>query len=526
MPAFDEAPILELGRSPIPGANPCGVDAADDQQYIDILAQVAGVDRIEADEPEWYVIEESGAVLLKDKTKDADIASALGHALFKRYSYAGLAAALGLFTELVKNFWENMYPARPRRRKARLEVLTDRFSEQGWFRDNQPKPDEFDAIDLCVTRIVEFEAAIKEKMPDDEADVAKFVRGIKELAGRRPKPVAPTPAAPVAGDGAAPATSAPVATDGGGIATQEINDVSGAVNALLSAATFIRKADDANPLPYAIVRIIKWSKVALPSSDQAKFQIPKPEGPIMDTLSHQFNNQMWDKLLKNAEGAFRSNDPFWLDLQRYVCEAMRGLGPNYEKARYAVMGVTGGLINRLGEGLYELTFKDGTPLCSGETKMWIDSEVAAGGGGDGGGSAAGDNGRLAEASAKAKKLAGAGKLKEALAELQGGLRACTQRRDRFLWRVRIAQLCFDAKRFRIATPLLEECQDEIKRFRVDEWEPLLAVDVAQTLYRCRKSVTAGEKSPAPEVLKDVRDTFAWLCQLDPLAALAAEPSSK
>lgn len=120
MPVFDEAPILDLGRNPIPGANPCGVDAADDQQYIDILAQVAGVDRIEADEPEWYIIEQSANVLLKDKTKDADIASALGHALFKRHSYAGLAAALGLFTELVKNFWENMHPARPRRRKARM----------------------------------------------------------------------------------------------------------------------------------------------------------------------------------------------------------------------------------------------------------------------------------------------------------------------------------------------------------------------------------------------------------------------
>jgi hypothetical protein len=52
----------------------------------------------------------------------------------------------------------------------------------------------------------------------------------------------------------------------------------------------------------------------------------------------------------------------------------------------------------------------------------------------------------------------------------------------------------------------------------------LAVAVAQTLYRCRKSLTMSEKAPTPEALQRVRESFAWLCQLDPLAALAAEPS--
>ena len=32
--------------------------------------------------------------------------------------------------------------------------------------------------------------------------------------------------------------------------------------------------------------------------------------------------------------------------------------------------------------------------------------------------------------------------------------------------------------------------------------------------------------PAQEALQGVRDSFAWLCQLDPLAAMAAEPSGK
>ncbi len=85
-------------------------------------------------------------------------------------------------------------------------------------------------------------------------------------------------------------------------------------------------------------------------------------------------------------------------------------------------------------------------------------------------------------------------------------------------------MCYDAQRLQLAAPLLEDCFSEIKRFHIDEWEPALAVEVAQTLYRCRKALTTAQTEPAEESLKDVRDTFSWLCQLDPLAALAAEPS--
>jgi len=521
MASFDENPILELGKSPIPGDSPCGIDPADDMQYIEIMADIAKCDRIEAEEPDWFQMEQAAINVLRNVSKDAEIAAALGHALFKRYSYAGLSAVLGLFTELVNNFWDNLYPARPRRRKARMETLTDRFADGGWFRENPPKPNDFDAIDVAVTRIGELSEALKAKMPDDEPEFGKFIRGLKEQAAKRPKPAA---AAPAPG-GAGSESAAPAASGGAGaFAAGEVKDPSSALNAVLSAATFLRKADPTDPFAYAIVRVLKWAKISLPTSDAAKFEIEPPEASAVDALTHQMSNGIWEHLLKNAEGAFRSNDPLWLDLQRYVCAAMAGLGPTYDKAREAVMGQTAALVGRLGDGLYELKFRGGLPLCSGETRMWLESDVISAGS-QGGGADLG-NGQLTEAFDKARKLAGSGKLKEALKELQAGLRTCTQKRDRFMWRLRIAQLCYDAQRLSLAAPLLEECFDEVRRYNIDEWEPMLAVDVAQTLYRCRKSLTANEKTPAQDALQSVRESFAWLCQLDPLAALAAEPSSK
>lgn len=525
MPSLDENAILALGTDPIPGGSPCGTDAAEDAMYIAVTAEMPKMDRIDADEPDWFVVEQNCTQILRSKSKDVEVASWLGHALFKQYSYAGLSASFALFTAMVKNFWDDSFPTRPRRRKARIEALANRFVEHGWFRDNQPKPNDFDALDLCVTRTEEFIAALTEKMPDEPPDLGKFMRGLKEQAGKRPKPAA-APAPPAEGGAAPAAAAAPAGGQafGGG----EVSDKGSAVKAVMAACTFLRKADLTDPVPYAIVRAVKWSTMSLPTSEEAKTQIPPPDASVVDALNHQMGNSLWEHLLKGAEGAFRSNDPLWLDLQRYLCSAMKGLGAPYDQAYEAVVSATAGLVRRLGDGVFELRFRDGTPLTSGETKMWIEGEVvgADGGGGGGGSSAADGNGRLLEASNKARKLAGSGKLKEALTELQEGLHSCTQRRDRFLWRLRIAQLCYEAQRLRLAAPLLEECHNEIQRYHIDEWEPTLAIDVAQTLYRCRKSLTLSEKTPAQEALNGVRDSFAWLCQLDPVAALAAEPSGK
>ncbi len=199
MANWDETPIIELGKTPIPGAQPAGVDASEDEDYIALMAELAKLDRIEADPPEWRTVERLGVGLLKTRSKDIEVAGALGLALFKRCSYAGLAAWMGLTTELVKNFWDGLFPDRPRRRKARIENITDYFAERGWFGQSPPKGDDFDALDGCAARIVELEAALIERMADDPPDFKKFIRGLKEQCAKRPAPAAAS-AAPAAGD--------------------------------------------------------------------------------------------------------------------------------------------------------------------------------------------------------------------------------------------------------------------------------------------------------------------------------------
>lgn len=526
---LDEAPILELGKLPIPGAAPAGVDAADDPDYILVNDEMSKADRIDTGPPEWREIESAAANLLRGKSKDIEIASYLAMALFRREGYDGLAAGFGMILEMINTFWDGMFPERHRRRKARVEALCERFTDGGWFGDEERPPNNFDALDKCMERILAIEEALKARMADDPPDFAKFKRSLKDYAAKRPREPEPAPAAQPSSaggteSGASTAPAAPRPAGGGGVSAGDINDRSAAVNAIMAGATFIRKADLADPVPYGVVRAVKWATLMLPP-ESARNQLEPPDKSTVEMLTQQHAAALWENLLKNAEAAFRSNDPLWLDLQRYVCAAMANLGPNFERARQAVMSATAGLVRRLGSGLFDLRFRDGMALCAGETRLWIESEVCPPSGAQSAAAGAA-NGKLTEAAQKARELAGAGKLQEALAELHGGLEGCTEKRDRLMWRLQIAGLCFDAQRLQIAHNILEECSESIRSHRIGEWEPSLAVRVAQTLYRCQRALAATEKQPPPELAQAMRETYKWLCELDSMAAFAVDPPGK
>jgi type VI secretion system protein VasJ len=526
MSTIDEAPILELGKTPIAGPAPAGADAADDPDYILVGAEMSKADRVDTGPPEWHEVERAASDVLRLKSKDVEMACSLGLAMFRKSGYAGLSASLAMIGEMLNNFWDGMFPERLRRRKNTIESLCERFTDGGWFADDQHKPNDYDALDACLQRIEAIEATLKAKMPDEPPDFGKFKRALKDYAAQRPKADAPPPVQPATTGGAATTTSAAPAATGGVAVGGEINDRSGAVKTVLAAATYIRKADMADPLSYALVRAVKWSTATLPP-EAARNQIDPPDKATVETLTFQFAEAQWENLLKNAEAAFRAGHPLWLDVQRYACTAMGALGANYQRAREAIMAALAGLVRRLGSSVFELQFRGGAALTSGETKLWIESEVAPPTGSKkSGGHGGGANGKLTEASDKARELAGTGKLKEAVEILTEGLNAASQKRDRLLWQLCIAQLCCDAQRLPQAAHMLDLCSKEIRQHGIDDWEPSLAVEVAQLLYRCRRGVAALEKQPSPEQVEALREAYAWLCQLDPMAAFSVEPPGK
>ena len=136
MPTVDEGAILDLGKTPIAGAAPTGVDAADDPDYILVNAEMTKADRVDTGPPEWHEMERAATDVLRLKSKDVEMACCLGLAMFRRYGYAGFSAALGMIGELLNNFWDGLFPERHRRRKNTIESLCERFTDGGWFADD------------------------------------------------------------------------------------------------------------------------------------------------------------------------------------------------------------------------------------------------------------------------------------------------------------------------------------------------------------------------------------------------------
>ena len=84
MPTIDEGPILDLGKTPVPGAAPAGADAADDPDYILVNAEMSKTDRVDTGPPEWHEIERAATDVLRLKSKDVEMACCLGLALFRK----------------------------------------------------------------------------------------------------------------------------------------------------------------------------------------------------------------------------------------------------------------------------------------------------------------------------------------------------------------------------------------------------------------------------------------------------------
>jgi type VI secretion system protein VasJ len=243
-----------------------------------------------------------------------------------------------------------------------------------------------------------------------------------------------------------------------------------------------------NPLGYRYNRIAVWSPIGdLPMTNEGNTTIiPAPDPQFSNTLKELLANDAYKDLLAAAEGAV-PEFIFWLDLNRYVSEALTGMGDQYEAAREAVCQETAFFLNRFPE-LAGFHFADGTPFADDETKAWIKG-VGLGAGPeisepvsvsqDDTGNAEAD--AMAEEIANAQKLAKKKKLAEAIELLQTHLRNSFSRREKLLWRLALSQILIGAKKAKMAVPHLEQILLDIEEFKLEEWDPNLALNGLKTI---------------------------------------------
>ncbi len=525
--------LAALAESPIRDDAPGGESVKYDADFETLKSQIEKLDSVTTDEdPDWRQVISLSEDILKNKSKDILVLSYYVAALWKERGYAGLSDGLEIYTGVLGNFWDDLFPAarRMRGRVAALTWLMERLPP--WIDRQAPGGSEADGVRACQEHFTAFFDQVRERFENDSPGMGDLKRAIDKRvidlpaeAAPEPEPTAAAGPATAGSAAAAPAAAPPPAALGEIESPQDaMKALTATARTIRTAAAVLRKASPLDPLPYRVLRFASWLPIkAAPPANGGETQLPPPRPQVIDAAATLTAAGDWANLLELGEG--RTGDtPFWLDASRHTATALAGMGPGSEPARNAVMASLSGLVQRV-PGLLDLTFKDGVPFADDQTKLWIDAEVMASfGGGDGGGggsapAAGGGDDELLAAEGEAKKLLAGGKFAEAMALFQHGTAGADSRRDRFRWKLALASACSDAGQTELAMHQLESLEQEAEEFKLDEWEPTLCTGVVVLLYKCQKKLLAGPRKGSPEAVSAASRTYARLCRIDPVAAM-------
>lgn len=516
------SPLLQAVRAPISDANPVGGDV----KYEDSFQQLKSeVDKLQSasGEADFERIVELGKKVLTEQSKDLTAAAFLGIGLVRTAGIEGIAESVDVARLLCETYWDDLYPPTRRMaaRKNALQLLIDRSHE--WLEPQKPKRGDEEMLTRARDSYKTLQALAMEQM-DEHAPVVSKMTNLLE-AKLRAVPKIPTPTPP-AGDGtASPGAAAPTAAAPG--APTELRSPANAADAVMAAAAFLHGHDKADPAPFRLARALQWGGLlAAPPDENGQTRIPPFVEQRKSFLDGLLTRAQFADLVSEAEETFREQ-PFWLDLQRYIVTALDALGAPLAPARDGVVEDVVGLIRRF-PALPALTFDDGTPFADAATREWIEMRIrpALSGGGEGvpSLSTGGEASAVDEAYAEARTHLAAGDLDAAVASLGEGTDASG--RDRFRRRFYLASLCLRGGRPAVARPVLESLAAEIDAHRLDAWDPALALEVWTTLHGCYAALQRAAASEDKPSLQQAADrVFDKICAAQPgraLSVLAAE----
>jgi type VI secretion system protein VasJ len=524
---------LEALLAPISGG--VGVDVSYDEAFEMMKNEVDKLQALSGGKVDWGAVAVAADELLSEKSKDFRVALYWAAAKVHTDGFQGLLDGFVLIQELIATFWEPMYPPL-KRPKARGNLV-------GWFADMagplfqgfQPTAADADRVKALDRVTGNVDGELRDKLGEHYPGMMNIRNLCRSLLASLPKDAPPPAAAP-------PPASAPQqqaaayqppplpppqqsSSGGGGPTAESITTVDEAMNAVSSCAAILarigdtlRAADPGNPLAYRYARDGYWLEITqVPPSENGVTLVPSPPDGVRANLEQLMSAENYLAVIHAADEA-SATFILWLDLHRYVANAMDRLGAVFLNAKKALVRSLGAHLARFPQ-LVSMSFSDGTPFADAQTKMWLEAEVQSGGGGGGGGGGGTGAASVLDAPiAEARTLAASGKLSEAIDVVAKASAAAPSGADRFRGRLAVAKLCLQSGQFAVARAQLEGLVGLVEQHRLSDWEPELCADLYGALYASHRGLNKGDEV-LPEARAREAAAFERLCQFDPGAAL-------
>lgn len=519
--------VLELGKKPISDAAPTGVPSRNDPAYESLAAEFRKLELPELPAVDWPGAVKLASDILGTKSKDVMAGVYLTMALFEEKGYAGLADGATVLHDMLSTYFDTMHPERVRPRQTAFQYLGERGGKSVSKRGTDGASRE--TLQKIVDTVEKIDSVLSEKLEGGSGLLTELLRELRDVRDQTSAPAAPAAAASSAPSGGASSFSAPSVSAPSSVGSESDFDAAVAAvrPALRAIGEFKRGQNARDPMAYRLPRIALWMAIKqAPPATGGQTTIPAPQPPdSLAKLEGKLAAQQWAGVIEETEGRM-VNAVFWLDLHYCAYSALRGMGPDFTPAAEAIAAEVRGLVQRLPE-LPDLAFAGGTPLASDATRAWIrETVMAAPGSGGGGGKPSGglvlsaDGGEpegLDAAREEAAKLAGGGKLAEAVRLFEAGAARAIKARERAAWKVAVARLCADAGRHDVALAQLEALQDDLQSTTLEAWDPELASQMLRLQLAARqKAVPAGAP---PDEQQKTRDLLRRLARLDAAAAL-------
>jgi len=542
-------PRAEVGRAAL--ENPDAQEEfRDSPEFEELEAEFRKMETGGPNAVNWKQLNEETIKVLQSTSKDLVLATRLAFGLFAEEGYPGLATGLVILRDMSEDHWETMVPPlrRERGRAGAYDWLAEKLAPMVEAKNPEGK---FNSeIYIAHDALLELDNALEQKMTKAQVALGPLVRALRPYAkdakaaleearkaaeaaaapaepdtapveagtadpapsapaAEQPAPAAPPPPKPAAPAPQAAAPAAEIAID----TTNAKAAIQAVFNAATKAATTIRQETPGDARGYYAARFALWGRIeALPPSTDGKTALPPPQKAKVSELAALQGAGNFEGLIKSAESAFIAS-PFWLDAQFHLATAMQEAGDTYASARLLVIGELSSFIKRF-PNISDLSFSDGTPFASVETKDWIAQEVQAGGEGGGGGGSS----DLDRAFSEASQLALAGKTMAGLTSLKNYLSTRGSGRDWFKTQLKIGEFCL---RFELIQPLfalLSSLRTIATERDLAHWDPELTVALARLSWQSLGHKNAKQFLPDSEALQVRASVMETLSLLDVGAA--------
>lgn len=520
--------LLDLGKLPVSDASPGGDDARYEPEYDELQQEIDKLSSVTAGgEIDWKRVVQRAYVILSKKSKDIKVASYLAVALMHLKSVEGLSTGTQILLDLITNFWETMFPALSRKRGRFNAVSWWMDSVENFLKNYQGEAVPQAALDLLSQRVQGLDAALSAR----DGDAPMAARLLDHL-GNLPvqAPVVPSPEVLAQAQAEAKAQAHLEATEAAVEAVSQLSPQGGApapvgsissheeyrrqlkagLAELAVVADYLLLNDPADRVGYRIRRMVAWLPVsALPPAEGGQTRIPPPDGLEKNAIVQQLESRDFPGALQAAESRV-GQYLFWLDLSRLAVEALDAMGGDYRDAKFAVESEIALFVRRLA-GIELLTFADGTPFADPKTRSWLKSLGREGG--EGLDSLGDKDSASAKVFAQASKLAKDKKVFDAVTVLQNSLTNTSSGRDRFMLRLGMIRLLTEVDQGALAHAHVEEVLEHIREYRLEQWEPGLALSGLRAAYDAL-TAEGGEEAAAL-----ARKTLQRIGRINPAAAL-------